>query len=367
MFSETNLRELLEFTSPHPVLSVYLNTEPSEGNADAYKLRLRNMLKSVNLPKDVAAVERYFDREYDWSGRSVAVFSCAGENFFRAYPLALAVRDFIFVGDRPSVKVLADLMDNYGGYGVALVDKQGARLFFFHLGELREQEGVLGELVKHTKRGGASTVPGRRGGIAGRTQYQDELVERNMKEAVDFAVRFFEENHVRRVLIGGSDDNVAQFRSLLPKAWQSLVKGTFAIGMTASHAEVLARTMQIGSEAERQREASLVENLITTALKKGNAVIGAEDTLKVVSEGRAQTLVVSEGFHLEGYRCTNCQNLTLSGNSNHCTVCGAALEAVPDVVELAVGETMRRGGEVEVVRSHPSFEKHGGMGAYLRY
>jgi len=89
--------------------------------------------------------------------------------------------------------------------------------------------------------------------------------------------------------------------------------------------------------------------------------------LKVVSEGRAQTLVVSEGFHLEGYRCTNCQNLTLSGDSNHCTVCGAALEAVPDVVELAVGETMRRGGEVEVVRSHPSFEKHGGMGAYLRY
>lgn len=367
MFSETNLRELLEFTSPHPVLSVYLNTEPSEGNADAYRLRLRNMLKSVNLPKDVAAVERFFDREYDWSGRSVAVFSCAEESFFRAYPLALAVRDFVFVGDRPSVKILADLMDNYGGYGVVLVDKQGARLFHFHLGELREQEGVLGEMVKHTKRGGASAMPGRRGGTAGQTQYEDELVERNMKEAVEFAVHFFEENHVRRVLIGGTDDNVARFRSLLPKAWQSLVKGTFAIGMTASHAEVLARTLQIGREAERQREADMLNDLITLALKKGNAVIGVEDTLKAIAEGRVQTLVVSEEFHLAGYRCTGCYQLTLAGNSNRCPICGAALEAVPDVVELAVREALRLRGEVEVVHSHPTFEKHGSMGAYLRY
>ena len=45
-----------------------------------------------------------------------------------------------------------------------MVDKQGARLFYFHLGELREQEGVLGESVKRTKRGGGSQAAGRRGG-----------------------------------------------------------------------------------------------------------------------------------------------------------------------------------------------------------
>ena len=44
------------------------------------------------------------------------------------------------------------MFDVYGGYGVILVDRQGARVFHFHLGELVEQEGVLGTLVKHTKR-----------------------------------------------------------------------------------------------------------------------------------------------------------------------------------------------------------------------
>ena len=115
-------------------------------------------------------------------------------------------RSLVHVGERPLVKPLKDLLDSYGGYGVVLVDKQGARLFHFNMGVLTEQEGVLGEVVKHVKRGGASSVHGRQGGVAGRTDHMEETIERNMKEACEFAVRFFEENHVRRVLIGGTDD-----------------------------------------------------------------------------------------------------------------------------------------------------------------
>ena len=87
MLTESDLRELLGYQAKHPVLSVYINTEPSEGSADAYKLRLRSMLKDAHLmdemPDDVAAIERYFATEYDWAGRSVVVFSCAHEGFFR--------------------------------------------------------------------------------------------------------------------------------------------------------------------------------------------------------------------------------------------------------------------------------------------
>src|SRR3972149_4825025 len=234
MLTETDLRELLDYQSHHPVLSVYLNTEPSEGNADAYKLRLRTMLKEVNMREDVSAVERYIDHEFDRAGRSVAVFSCASEKYFRAYSLAVPIRSRVRVGDHPHVKPLADLLDSYGGIGVALVDKQGARMFSFHLGELREQEGVMGEEVRHTKRGGASTVAGRRGGIAGRTHYEDEVTDRNMKDGGEFATHFFKENNVRRVVIGGTEDNVALFRSLLPKSWQNLVLGTFSSSITAS-------------------------------------------------------------------------------------------------------------------------------------
>ena len=198
MLTDRDLQELLSYKTEAQVLSIYLDTDPSEGNVDVHKLRLRSMLKDVDLPQDVEAVTRYLDLEHEWSGRSVV-----------------------------------------------LIDKQEARFFYFHLGELREEEEVVGESVRRIKRGGGSQAAGRRGGVAGQTDYVEELAERNIKEAAEYASQFFKENNVRRILIGGTEDNVALFRSQLPKAWQSLVVGTFPISMHATHDEVLEKAMQI--------------------------------------------------------------------------------------------------------------------------
>ncbi len=368
MFTDHDLRELLDFVSPAQVLSLYLNTDPTEGNAEAYRLRLKTMLKEINMPQDVSAIERYFSHEFDWSGRAVAVFSCAAQDFFRAYPLAVPMRNLVNISDRPTVKPLADLLDNYGGYGVVLVDKQGARLFFFHLGELREQEGVVGETIKHTKRGGASSFPGRRGGTAGQTDRMGERVERNMRDASEFAVRFFEENQVRRVLIGGTDENVHAFRSFLPKAWQSLIMGTFSMPMTASHTEVGERALEIGIEAAQQSELVLVDDLITGASKQNGAVAGLADTFDAINRDRVRTLVFTEGLRKDGYICSSCGGLFATKVDEICPICGQGkLERTLDGVELAVNAVMRRGGEVNVVRAAPALEKVEGMGALLRY
>jgi len=368
MLTESNLRELLDFKPSNLVVSLYLDTEPSEGNADAYRLRLRNLLKEINLPQDVNEIERYFNGEYTWSGRGVAVFSSAADNFFRAYPLALPVNDLVHAGDSPLVKPLTDLLDSYGGYGVVLVDKQGARLFHFHLGELTEQEGVLGETVKHVKRGGdSSTFQGGRSGTAGKAQHMDETIDRNMRDSVGFTIHFFEEKHVRRILIGGTDENAAMFCNLLPKAWQSLVMGTFPMSMTASHVEVLARAMQISKEAEVQREVRLVDDLITAAAKGKGAVVGLAKTLDAINNDRVQTLVVDEGFRSGGSKCQNCGVLTIL-DGEVCPVCGGKLvSAGVDVVDLAVSTVMRHRGVVEVIHASPALEKAGHMGAVLRY
>jgi peptide chain release factor subunit 1 len=367
MFTENNLQELLIFSAPAPVLSMYLNTEPSENDADAYKLRMRNMLKNIDLPQDVEQIERYFDHEYDRSGRSVAVFSCASQDFFRAYPLSVPVHDLAHVGDRPSVKPLATLLDNYGGYGVVLIDKQGARMFYFHLGELIEQEGVLGETIKQTKRGGASAMPGRRSGSAGHARSVDITIERNMKESSEFAVKFFEEKHVRRILISGTEDNLALFRNHLPKAWQSLIVGAFPVSMNASHTEVLERAMQAGTEAMTKREQLLVEDVITTASKGGNASIGLEATLSAVNEGRVQLLLISEGYHEKGFRCKNCGDLLVTDPEHACSACDDKGEPVPDIVELAVSAVLRLGGDIEVIHNNASMQEKGNIAALLRY
>lgn len=366
MVNENELRELARFIVPNAVVSLYLNTDPTAATRDAYRLRLRNLLKEIGHPQDVDAIENYFTKTYDWNGRGVAVFSCAPQNFFRAFPLALPVPDLLHISDRPSLGVLARLVDSYGGYGVILVDKQGARAFSFHLGTLREQEGVLGEAVKQVKRGAASTVVGGRGMNVGVSRHVDEVIDRNMKDSADFAVKFFEDARIRRILIGGTDDNVAQFRGLLPKAFQSLIVGTFPMSMTANQNEVLAKAMQIGAEADAKRENSMVEDLITRSARGTDAVIGLDDTLQAANTDRINTLVVLQGYQQPAYRCRNCSYLTPKPHRT-CANCGGEMYQIPDVIDVAVSRTLRKGGNVEVLQAHPGLDKAGKLGAFLRF
>jgi peptide chain release factor subunit 1 len=366
MLTDQDFNELLGYQAKSPVVSIYLNTDPAIGNADAHKLHLRTMLKEIDSAADVEQILGYFDRQHDWSGRSVTVVSCAKENYFKAFPIAVPTRNRVRVSDRPYVKPLADLLDSYGGYGVVLVEKQGARFFYFHLGQLQEQQGMVGETVRRTKRGGGSQSPGRRGGVADQTGYADQVADRNMKEAVDFATRFFAEKNVRRILIGGTDDNVALFRSQLPKAWQSLVVGSFPIDKAASHPEVLSKAMQIGKEAEYQREMRLAQSLVTGAAKGRGGVVHLENTLTAVHEGRVQTLLIRDGFRAPGYRCKSCGFIS-SLSMEVCPFCGGKTEEIPDVVELAVRRVMQTGGEVEVLHSDHIVEGFEQIGGVLRY
>lgn len=366
MLTETNLQELLGYQTDHQVLSIYLNTDPTEGNSDLYRLNLRSMLKDVNLSMDVEAVDNYFNTEFDWSGRSVAIFSCAPEEFFRAYSLAIPIHNQVIISDRAYVKPMASLLDYYGGYGVILVDKQGARLFSFHMGELKEEEGILGESVRHRKRGGASAKPGVRGGVTGQTRYEDEVAVRNFRDVADFAAHFFTENNVRRVLIGGTEENIARLRSQLPKTWQSLIVGTFPMSMAASNQEVLEKTMQMGKEAEYRKEEQLLRKLVTGAAKERRGVLNLDETLSAVHDGRVQALVIRDGYRASGYRCRGCGYITAK-ILTACQFCGSKFEQIPDAVEMAVHRVMKAGGDVEVLQHEHSIEGFENIGALLRY
>ena len=363
MLSDKALQELLDYESTAPVLSIYLNTEI---NQDAYKLTLRSMLKGIEMPSDEEAIIRYIEHEYTRQARSLAIFSCAEQNFFRAYPLSVAVHSRIHIAERPYVRPLANLLDAYGAYGVALVDKQGARFFYFHLGELVEQEGMLGEEVRQSK-GASSNVHGRRSYEDTGISNQDvNAAKRNFKEAADYAVSFFEKQKVRRVLLGGAAENVAQFQQALPKSWQSLIVGSFAIdGMNSNHQEILDEAIKVGAKAEEKREAGLVQQMITAAAKAAEGVVGLRDTLHATHEGRVQTLLVDENFHAPGYRCQVCEHLTIDALES-CPFCGGSFTELPDATETAVRQVMLSDGVVEIVRNNPQMEEVG-IGALLRY
>lgn len=370
-FQERNLNELVEFKAGSaPVLSLYLNVDPTQQSRDQYKIALRSLLKAVAgeaKAEDVTAIERYFDFEYDWQGRGVAVFSCQEADFWRSYPLAVPVHNDVYVAHRPYIKPLQDVLDAYGRYGVILVDSEGARMFLFDLGELVETTGLLGEEVRRSKHGSGSGVSGMRGGTTSRAaRHGEAAVQRNLKEMAEATEVFCSSNGCTRLVLGGTEANVSQFQDTLAKAIQEKVIGTFAIDSDATVNEIQSRSMEVIEEVAIEREVELVDEMVANWRRGSGAAVGLSDTLVSLQEHRVALLLIAAGYEASGYRCENCRYLMLTERVE-CPLCGGKVEVVNDLVETMTHRALEQGVEVEIVRGNEALEDAGSVGALLRY
>ncbi len=371
MFKQEDLRELVAYRAETPILSVYLDVDPVAHTTDEYKLALRQMLKQAEgsaEPEDLAAVARFFDHEYDWSGRGVVVFSGAKEGFWRTYSLAVPVVSGVTVARKPYIWPLATLVDMYGSYLVTLVDRHEARLLLFEMGELQTSDAYVGKEVRKLKKGrGSSGGPGRRGGAPISSRREEEVAQRNIRGAVKRTERFWRKHKPQRLIIAGAEPTVAQFREALPKSLQDKVIGSFSADMNASEPEVRERSLEILQRVEEEREVALVEAVFTAAAKGRGGVVRLADTLGMAHEGRIQTLVIARDYHQPGYQCGNCAYITDQPLAD-CPFCGGEFAEIPDAAEALVTKVIEDGGKVEVVGDHARIKfADFGVGALLRY
>ncbi len=369
MFNQEDLRELAAYRFDAPVLSVYLNVDPTDRSRDEYRLVLRQLLKQAEdtaASEDIEAVSAFFDHEYDWSGRGIVVFSCREEDFWRDYSLAIPVSSGVTVAHRPYISPLAELVDAYGSYAVAVVDRKQLRLFFFDLGELRATRDFVGEDVRKLKRGrGSSGGHGRRGGAPISSQHEEEVVRRNVRDAVEEIQAFCHRHEPQRLILAGADRTVAQFQEALPRHLQDRVMGAFSADMNATEPEIREYSLEILHQVEEERKESLVTAVFTAAAKGENGVIRLADTLGAAHEGRIQTLVIDRDYHKPGYQCRNCAYITDQALGK-CPFCGGDFMEISDAAEALVTKVIEDGGEVEVVDDHPKVKEFG-VGALLRY
>lgn len=368
MFSQQDLQELLSFDGGKAnVLSLYLNADIGQEPRDAVRLRVRSMLKEAGAEheKDAEAIERYLEYTHDWSKPGLAIFSCVAQDFLRIYPTAVAFRNRVRSRPKFYLKPLAHLLDYYAHYGVIIIDRVGARFFEYHLGELQVMGGTMGEDIRKVKKGRGSSAVGMRGGAEGGRE-EAEAIQRNMRDAAVMATDFFKHKPIRRLFIGGTAENTAHFRDLLPKQLQTCLADTFPMDMDASESEVREITLKLLTEANNKREAQLVENLVTAAAKNGNAVTGLDDTLHAAYEARIQTLIISDGYQVPGYEYEASGYLSAELLINTPEAAGEPRE-VSDVVEAAVERTLNHGGHIEVISDNERLESAGRIGAILRY
>src|SRR5690606_42041962 len=78
MFVDAEARQALEFEtdSQTPVLSIYLNVDPTRRPTDKYKLALRNLLNKAEgaAPEDIKRMQNYLEMGYNRQGRGLVMF-----------------------------------------------------------------------------------------------------------------------------------------------------------------------------------------------------------------------------------------------------------------------------------------------------
>ena len=362
MYVDEDVRQAIEFESDvqTPILSVYLNVDPGRRTADKYKLALRNLLNKANGADadDIKRMQNYLETEFNRQGRSLVMFCCAARDFWWAKNYMVPVQDAAFVGRRPHVRQLARLMDTYERYGVVHVDQQGARLYVFHMGVLEDAEGYLGEEVKVHKAGGWAASRYQR--------HEVGVAQHNLQDTAEFAEDFYRRAATRRLLLAGTDKNVARFQELLSHRLRAMVMGRFAAGTNATPTELSDKALKLVQKAAAEAAVATADEIVDTVHKKGNAVAGLAETLTAIQNERASHVVVLSGFARPAYRFVDTGYILLDLGDDKELGSGRVQE-LPDAVESVLRRAMVQGIGVTILDEHAGLAQLGKIAALTRY
>jgi peptide subunit release factor 1 (eRF1) len=107
--------------------------------------------------------------------------------------------------------------------------------------------------------------------------------------------------------------------------------------------------------------------VVGEALRGSVAVVGPDDVVLAVNEGRVNALFVEEDFERRGFQCDNCGALGPDVEAAEiCPFCAGDLRAVQNLREALVARTIAAGGRVEIVPHEQRLHSYRGVAALLR-
>lgn len=375
MFTRQELEEMTSYsTEDSYIVSVYLTVDPATHLKDEYVAAFKNMAREELqkydqkeqkiIAPEIERITEYMALNKTRFKKSLALFTSQDIDFWREFHLSVVLNDQIIINRRPYLKPLADLLDNYQRYGVVLVDRESARVFLVHLGEIEEY-------TEHFN----PDIPGqhKKGGWAGLSQSRwDRHIEKHVTLHLKDVVNILSDvllsrEYIGRICIGGPVEAVSRFKEMLPQHIQEKVVGTFKADMNTEINEIKKKTLEIMKEVEREKEEELVNEIISRAHKGDRAALGLDDVMSNIARGNIQKLALKSGLKKWGYKCQSCESIFTS-KQDKCPYCQGDIEMIDHFIDLMVQQALNQGALIEVVfHTSEKFKEAGNIGALLRY
>ncbi len=373
MLTYSELKELSALSGEeNHFVSLYLNVNPITNPRGDYLIHYRNMLKETldslgkengkTLKKDFDKIERFLEDNKRSFNKGVAIISSGSNDFWRSYHLSLPVKNDIIVDSTPYIKPLLAILDNYQRYAVLMADKGSARIFVIYLGEIEEYTEFFTHDIpgKHKKGGWYSLQQSR---FERHIEYHVDL---HIKEVVKRFEGFLNKEDINRIIIGGTEETVVKIRKALPQSVLKKVIARLPAKMITEANDILKMTLKITDEYEKEEEMQTVDELIKRTLKNESAVIGAEDVLAYLQEGRVKKLVFLKDKKMSGFKCNNCNYLTVQSISS-CPYCRDTFSEIKYLVDFIAQKAVEQDVAIKVISENTEFTEKGGIGAFLRF
>jgi hypothetical protein len=363
-----------------PVLSAYLDTNPAtarnQSSPPGYLAWLKARARAIDGGVPVAErpafrghVRRLERHLGSHPPRDRAVVAFSGQDTWEHLALQVKVEDELSWGP-PALKQLFWLLDEHHPSGAVVVSRSGARFLRTWLGETVEEEGE-GFAVDRSAWRTKHLVGPSHGGVAKRRGVQRDRFNRRMTvqlgrfaRGLSARIRRWAEQHeLRPVVLAGPAEMVEAIFAEMPETFRERVALVRDNLSRLSPPKLQAR---LGPELDRWMrayEAAQVEALIGEGSRR--AVVGLDDTLARLQEGRVRELVIARGIGGTVWQCERCGRAGRSAD-RLCPSCGGARHRMP--VRVVIPELARRHGvSVEVVagRAASRLRETGGVGAWL--
>jgi len=373
MLDKAAVKEIASITGKNGYsVSLYLNVDPMFNKKGDYMVHFKNMTKSAietldkavykTVKGDLEKIENYVLSNKRMFKKGLILFSSRDNSFWREYHLGIPVRNELIVDKTPYTNPLMTVLDNYEKYGILLVDKESARIFLVHLGEIVEYSEIhTAEIPGKHKKGGWFALS--------QNHYERHIdfhVGLHLKDVIDRLDIFLNSKDVKRLIIGGSDEAVSMVKSRLHKTIVEKMIGQVKVEMFAKTDEVMKRVEPVVTAFEKRQSDEAVEFLVTKTLKNEGAVLGLDNVMNALQEQRVMKLIILKGYRSNGFNCKTCGFLTAQ-KIEPCPYCKGEIEPVDYIVSLAGEKAIQQGALVEVVAENKKLQDAGGIGAFLRF
>lgn len=306
-------------------------------------------------------IEEWLEEEYEEENRGVALYAELGGDWFEALHFPAPIQNRLVLSDRPIIAPLAQVLEGYRHLGVVLLDRERARFLSVYLGSVLEEVEISTNpypVVHGVQAGGLSQMRFQRS--------KREETHRFFKDFVRDLERFIEKEEPEELVVLGTEETVATFRSFLPERVEEKIVLTAPMLWTKEGADEILERIEPHLRAERDREnREFLEDLKERVQQDYFATAGFQTTLDALRQGRVDRLAIAQDQDRTGSRCPKCDFIFADGRTT-CPYDGSGTVPGLDLYEEAVRLAEGQGLDVEFV-SPAEMQELAGVAALLRY